>query len=63
MRRVYSRLFAFGASVMIAEELSLEEAKLLKRKSVDPLNTNEQDKSRQAHYKREHLPPNLFGNR
>lgn len=42
--------FAFGASELRAEELSLEEARLLKRKSIDPLNANEQDKSRQAHF-------------
>ena len=35
----------FGARALRAEELSLEQAELVKRKSVDPLNATEQDTS------------------
>ena len=35
----------FSASELRAKGFSLEETKFLKRKTVDPLNANEQDKS------------------
>ena len=41
-----------SASELRAEELSLEQAKLVKRKSVDPLNANEQDSPLRPRLKR-----------
>ena len=41
----------FSASELRAKVFSLEETKFLKRKTVDPLNANEQDKSPRRHHK------------
>lgn len=40
----------FGASELRAKVLSLEQAKLVKRKTVDPLHANEQEKSPTLHF-------------
>ena len=44
-----------SASELRAKELSMEQVKLVKRKSVDPLNASEQDKSTAAHIKKDRI--------
>ena len=46
----WNHLFGFSASELRTKVFSLEGTKFLKRKTVDPLNANEQDKSPHRHY-------------
>ena len=48
--RALTLVLGFSASELRAKVFSLEETKFLKRKTVDPLNANEQDKSPHRHH-------------